>query len=87
MDNIHRYKVDIFGSLYQLKSEKQEDQIFNLVAVVNDTMQKIAQKSDHYSTEQVAILAALQLAEELEEEKSAHNTQCNQILDRIKRAL
>jgi cell division protein ZapA len=60
----HKVTVEIFGETYCLKSDAELGQVITVAAVVDSRMKKIAQKNLRLSPAKVAVLAALNIAEE-----------------------
>ena len=58
-------KVDIFGKTYTLKGDADPDYVQKVAAFVNERMDEIAANSAVASTAKVAILAAVNIADEL----------------------
>ena len=58
-------KVDIFGKTYTLKGDADSDYVQKVAAFVNERMDEIAANSAVASTAKVAILAAVNIADEL----------------------
>ena len=65
--NEKKYKVavEIFGETYCLKSDTELDQVIAVAELVDLRMKKIAKKNLRLSPVKVAVLAALNIAEEL----------------------
>jgi cell division protein ZapA len=57
--------VEIFGTAYHLRSDKQSEYLQDLAAVVDGKMRDAAERSGSIDAERLAILAALNLADEL----------------------
>jgi cell division protein ZapA len=58
-------KVDIFGKTYTLKGDADPDYVQKVAAFVNERMNEVAGNSSVASTAKVAILAAVNIADEL----------------------
>ena len=58
-------KVDIFGKTYTLKGDADYDYVQKVAAFVNERMNEVAGQSATVSTAKVAILAAVNIADEL----------------------
>lgn len=58
-------KVDIFGKTYTLKGDADSDYVQKVAAFVDERMNEVAGNSSVASTEKVAILAAVNIADEL----------------------
>ncbi len=58
-------EVEIYGQCYTVKSDLDDAQLQKLAACVDNKMQELQANTGVISTSRVAILAALNLAEEL----------------------
>ncbi|WP_041367676.1 cell division protein ZapA [Natranaerobius thermophilus] len=63
-DRRHRIEVNIFGEEYTLKSSSNPEHMKKVASVVDETMNKIAESKPRISLHQIAVLAALNLADE-----------------------
>jgi cell division protein ZapA len=98
MENIpsQSYKVVIYNQTYSLRSEHGEDYIKELAALVDRRMNEIARATMTVDSLRVAILAALQIADELhqlrqelkdtEEEIVERSTKYAELLDQFLRS-
>ncbi len=60
-----RVKVDIFGQDYTVIGDKSSDHILKVSQEVDNLMKKIHQNNTHMPQVKIAVLAALNLADEL----------------------
>lgn len=60
----NRVKVEIFGNTYNIQGEAQEDYILQLSDYVNGKMEEVSGSLSSNNHLQVAILAALNIADE-----------------------
>ena len=60
----HKVTVEVFGELYSLKSDIELERVIKVAAFVDERMKKISKSNSCLSPNRVAILAALNLAEE-----------------------
>jgi cell division protein ZapA len=58
-------EVEIFGSVYHVRGEKQPEYLHSLAEMVDRKMREIGQHVSTADTSKIAILAALNLADEL----------------------
>ena len=58
-------EVEIFGSVYHVRGEKQPEYLHSLAEMVDRKMREIGQHVSTVNTSKIAILAALNLADEL----------------------
>jgi len=61
--------VEIFGSTYGVRSDREPEHLEALAALVDQKMRKIAGQTVAVETSRIAILAALNLADELVRER------------------
>ena len=64
-----KIRVNIFGSEYVLKASENEEYIINIAKYVDEKMRLIDKSNAINSKSKVAILAALNIAEELIQER------------------
>ena len=64
-----KIRVNIFGSEYVLKASENEEYIINIAKYVDEKMRLIDKSNSINSKSKVAILAALNIAEELVQER------------------
>jgi cell division protein ZapA len=60
----NKITVEIFGELYALKSDGEIDQVMKVAALVDTQMKRVSRQNVRLSPVKVAVLAALNLAEE-----------------------
>lgn len=83
MDNTPKsYKVVIYNQTYSLRSEHEPGYIEELAAHVDRRMNEIARQSMTVDSLRVAILAALQITDELYQLKQELKSTENEIADR-----
>jgi cell division protein ZapA len=68
-DPLEKTKVMIFGKDYEVKGNQDEEYIQKLAKHVDATMQDIATKTGLISFERIAILTALNIADEMYRER------------------
>ncbi len=62
---LRKYKARIFGELYPLVSDKDEQFVLEVIYKVDALMKDVAEKSKSTDTKKIAVLAALKAVEEL----------------------
>jgi cell division protein ZapA len=62
-------EIKVFGQTYTVKSDAKEDHIQEVARYVNEKMDEVLRKTRSISTLNVAILTALNLADDLLKEK------------------
>ena len=65
------FEVEIFGATYHLRSDHQSEELVQLAGLVDSKMRDVATQSATVDTTKVAILAALNIAEDLYRVRSA----------------
>jgi len=60
-----RVDVEIFGKVYTVRGDKDPDYVRRVAEFVDRKMREIAQVTDTISTSRIAILASLNIADEL----------------------
>jgi len=78
----HTVKVTIFGSEYPIKSEADPEYIKRVAKYVDRKMREIAEKVEIQSPEKVAILTALNITDELFQEKADKDKTLAEVDDR-----
>jgi cell division protein ZapA len=75
----NQVKVNIFGSEYVLKAEGNQEYIKNIASYVDKKMRDVDKTQKINASVKVAILAALNIADELFQEKEYRDRLLNQI--------
>lgn len=76
----NKVSVEVFGEFYSLKGDSQVDRIIKVAALVDERMKRIAKQNSRLSPAKVAVLAALNIAEELLELENDYQ----QLVDMLK---
>ena len=66
--------VEIFGSTYHVRGENDPEHLREVAALVDRRMREIAEKVATVDTAKIAILAALNIADELFRERRGENS-------------
>lgn len=69
MERSKSTRVQIFGSEYHVKAEADPDYIKTVAAYVDEKMREVAESQSIVSSTKVAILAAINLADEVFQER------------------
>lgn len=77
--------VEIFGSTYHVRGDKDPELFQELAAVVDGKMREIAQQVSTVDTAKIAILAALNIADELMQCRKQQEGERVEIQDRVAR--
>lgn len=60
----HKIVVEIFGEVYNLKGDLEPEKVKRLAEMLDRRMRKISQANSRLSPAKIAVLAALQFADE-----------------------
>lgn len=77
-------KVEIFGAEYRIKGEANAEYIRRVAAYVDDKMQQLAQASSTGSVSKLAILTAINIADELFREREDREKALAALAERLK---
>jgi cell division protein ZapA len=80
-------RVSIFGRDYSVKGGSDEEYIRTLAAHVDSVMRDIADKTGSLSSGRVAILAALNIADELHKERRRFGELASELAQELEEAL
>jgi len=69
MERVKTTRVEIFGSEYHIRADVDPDYVKSVAVYVDAKMQEIAQNQSLVSSTKVAILAAINIADELFKER------------------
>jgi cell division protein ZapA len=78
----HTVRVNIYGNEYPIKSEADPEYIKRVARYVDQKMREISQKVDSRTALEVAILAALNITDELMQEKADKDKTVAEVEDR-----
>ncbi len=67
-------EIRVFGQTYTVKTDAEEDYIQEVAKYVNEKMEEVLKKTKSVSTLNVAILTALNIADDLLKEKEKRTT-------------
>jgi cell division protein ZapA len=73
------YKIKILKQELSVLSDAEEEHVANVVRFVNEKMGEVLQDRNGLKTSDVAILAALNIAEEFLKLKEVHQEICDQL--------
>lgn len=65
--------VEIFGTEYTLKSDTNEEHVKQIAQIVDEKMKKLAENSTVKSPSKLAVLTALNIADELYQFRNKYN--------------
>jgi cell division protein ZapA len=85
MDTKNVVQVQIFGHSYTIRGEADEEYIMRVAAFVDRKMREITEKLPVASLSKVAILASLNIADELFKERAQRQSQEQQLSHRAAR--
>jgi cell division protein ZapA len=76
-------EVDIFGSTFRLRGGSDADHLRRLATLVDAKMREVGSHTGLVDTAKIAILAALNLAEELYESSGGSGGEHDQIMEKV----
>jgi cell division protein ZapA len=85
MDARNLVEVQIFGHSYTIRGEANQEYILNVAAFVDRKMREVTEKLPVASLSKVAILASLNIADELFKERAQRETREQQLTARAAR--
>ncbi len=86
-EGMKTYEVKILGQRYKIRSDEDEEYIHRLADFVNEQLLEVQRSSRSVATHNVAILAALNIADELIKRKSRDQRLKEEVLQKIRRIL
>jgi len=84
MPHPRSYAVTVLGSRYSIKSDADEAYVQALAARVDDKMRQLARAAKTAPPAAIAVLAALQLADELERERERRRSLRRRVRDTVR---
>jgi cell division protein ZapA len=75
----HSVQIRVFGQTFTVKTEADEDHIQEVARYVNEKMEEILKKTRSVSTLNVAILTALNIADDLLQEREGRKALLKEI--------
>jgi cell division protein ZapA len=81
------YKINILGQDLSVLSDAEDEQVANVVQFVNNKIEEVMQSKDGLKTLNVAILAALNISEELLKLKGMNKELCDNMENRAEKLI
>jgi cell division protein ZapA len=81
------YKIRILGQELSVLSDAEDEHVANVVQFVNKKIEEVLQARDGLKTLNVAILAALNISEELLKLKGINRELCDQLESRAEKLI
>jgi cell division protein ZapA len=81
------YKIRILGQELSVLSDAEDEQVANVVQFVNNKIEEVLQAREGLKTINVAILAALNISEELLRLKGVNRKLCDQLESRAEKLI
>ncbi|MEM6454513.1 MAG: cell division protein ZapA [Acidobacteriota bacterium] len=75
--------VEIFGQVYQVRGEHDRDHLHHLASVVDQRMRDIGERTRTVDSGRIAILTALNLADELHQCATQQDAERAEIMDDV----
>ena len=82
-----RFQIKLLGQELSVLSDSGDDHVARVVKYVKDTVEEIEQNYNHFNTLNVAILAALNIADEYLKSKAVEENQYNQVEHRSEKLI
>ena len=86
-DESRSIRVSIFGREYNIRGGSDEEYIKDLAAYVDSVMKDIADKAGAISSGRIAILAALNIADEMHKERQQFEERIDELAQKLEAAL
>ena len=86
-EDLRSIRVSIFGREYNIKGGSDEEYIRNLAEYVDSVMKDIADKAGAISSGRIAILAALNIADEMHKERQRFSEFADEMVEKLQDAL
>jgi len=86
-EELRSIRVSIFGRDYNIKGGSDESYIRNLAEYVDSVMRDIADKAGTLSSGRIAILAALNIADEMYKERQRFDALADELVQKLQGAL
>ena len=81
------YKINILGQELSVLSDSEDEQVASVVQFVNNKMEDVLNSGNGLKTLNVAILAALNISEELIKLKGVNKELCEQLESRAEKLI
>ncbi|MDQ5984971.1 MAG: hypothetical protein CSYNP_00669 [Syntrophus sp. SKADARSKE-3] len=82
-----RFHIKLLGQELSVLSDSGDDHVARVVKYVSDKVEEIEKNVNNFSTLNVAILAALNIADELFKSKAVEESKYNQLENRSERLI
>jgi cell division protein ZapA len=83
----YRTEVEIFGNVYTIRGDENPEYVSMLARYVDEKMRSITQKTTTISTGKIAILVALNIADELFKTKRHIEERSKNLIKKIEKSL
>jgi cell division protein ZapA len=78
----HSVQIEIFGMSYSIKTKEDPDYTKRIASYINQKMYEITQNAQLVSTNKIAVLASINIADELFKEKKKGTIELEDLLKR-----
>lgn len=82
-----RFHIKLLGQELSVLSDSGDDHVENVVKYVNDTIEDIQKNSNNFNSLNIAILAALNIADEYLKSKTMEESKYSQLENRSERLI
>ncbi|MFH1739051.1 MAG: cell division protein ZapA [bacterium] len=87
MSNMETIEFSALGARLRLASGDNPEQLLNIIELVQQRIAKVTDAAPNAQPIQVALLAALDISEELLKEREQERTECNKAVNRVRSLL
>jgi cell division protein ZapA len=81
------HKITVLGQELSVLSDSEDEEVANVVQFLNEKMEEVLRSANGIKTLNVAILAALNISEELLKLKGVNSDLCDQIESRVEKLI
>ena len=81
------HKINILGQELSVLSDADDEHVASVIRVVNEKMEEIKKSANNFKTLDIAILAALNVAEELVKLRGVNKELCDQLESRSEKLI
>jgi cell division protein ZapA len=81
------YKIDILGRELSVLSDADDEDVLSVIRLINEKIEEVLKSANNLRTLDVAILTALNVAEELVKLKGVNKDLCDQLESRSEKLI
>ena len=84
---MHTFEVNILGQRYKIRSDEGKEYVHDLARFVNEKIEEVQKTTKTVATHNLAILAALNIADALFKHKEEEAQKNKEVKERVRRIL